>query len=151
MLNRVTLQGRLVADAELRYTPSGVAVANFRVACDRNVKNDQGERDADFINVVCWKGTAEFVAKWFHKGDMIVLEGRLQTRNYEDKNGRKVYVTEVVADHCFFTGSKKDGQNNNRNNGGYDNSGYGGNNYGGYGNSGGFGTPVSFSDEDLPF
>ena len=146
MLNRVTLQGRLVADAELRYTPSGTAVANFRIACDRNVKNDSGERDADFINVVCWKGTAEFVAKWFHKGDMIVLEGRLQTRNYDDKNGRRVYITEVVADHLFFAGSSnnKKSQNNN----------YGGNNYGGYSNSGGFndfGTPVSFSDEDLPF
>lgn len=146
MLNKALLQGRLVADPELRYTPSGVAVSNFRIAAERNVTDDHGERQADFINIVAWRGTAEFVAKYWTKGDMIILEGRIQTRQYTDKQQNKRTAVEVVADHVFFAGGKNKTQSN---------SDYGGNNYGGYGNSGGFnpdfGTPVSFSDEDLPF
>ncbi len=110
MLNKVILMGRLVADPEAKQTPSGVSVTTFRIAVDRDFKNKQtGEKEADFINVVTWRYTAEFVAKYFSKGRMAVVEGRLQSRNYTDKEGNKRYITEVVADNVYFGDSKRDG------------------------------------------
>ncbi len=124
MLNRVILMGRLVADPEAKQTPSGVSVTTFRIAVDRDFKNKQtGEKEADFINVVTWRFTAEFVAKYFSKGRMAVVEGRLQSRNYTDKDGNKRYITEVVADNVYFGDSKRDS----------DGGSYGGGSYGGGG------------------
>lgn len=108
MLNKTFLQGRLVADPELRHTASGVAWASFRMAVDRDFKDKEtGERKADFFNIVAWRGTGELVAKYFRKGRMAIVEGKLQTRNYE-KDGVRVYVTEVVADNVYFGDSKRD-------------------------------------------
>ena len=110
MLNRITLMGRLVADPELRTTPTGVAVATFRVACDRDFKNKQtGEKETDFINVVVWRQTAEFVSRRFTKGRMAVVEGRLQIRPYTDRDGNKRTAAEVVADSVYFGDSKPGG------------------------------------------
>lgn len=109
MLNKTFLQGRLVADPELRRTPNGVAVASFRLAVDRDFKDKQtGERKADFINVVAWRQTGEFVASYFRKGRMAIVEGKLQTRTYDDKDGVRRYATEVVADSVYFGDSKRD-------------------------------------------
>ena len=109
MLNKVFIQGRLVADPELRHTPNGVAVASFRVAVDRDFKDkNTGERQADFINVVAWRATGEFVSKFFSKGRMAIVEGKLQSRNYEDKDGNKRYALEVIADNVYFGDSKRD-------------------------------------------
>ncbi|MGG2988711.1 single-stranded DNA-binding protein [Geobacillus stearothermophilus] len=102
-MNRVVLVGRLTKDAELRYTPSGVAVASFTLAVNRPFANQQGEREADFVNVVAWRKTAENLANYTKKGSMIAVDGRIQTRSYE-KDGRRVYVTEVVADTVQFLG-----------------------------------------------
>jgi len=110
MLNVAVLQGRLVADPELRHTPSDIAVCSFRIAVDRNFTNGSNERQADFIDIVAWRGTAEFVCKYFVKGQMIALNGRIQTRSYEDKNGNKRTAVEVVADNVNFCGSKKDSE-----------------------------------------
>lgn len=104
MLNVAVLQGRLVADPELRHTQSDIAVCSFRIAVDRNFGGS--ERQADFIDVVAWRQTAEFVCKYFTKGQMIALDGRIQTRNYEDKNGNKRTAVEVVADNVNFCGPK---------------------------------------------
>lgn len=107
MLNRVILMGRLVADPELRQTPNGVSVATFRVAVDRNFQaKGSTERQADFINCVAWRQTAEFVSRYFQKGRMIALEGSLQSRNYEDKTGAKRTAYEVVADQIYFADSR---------------------------------------------
>lgn len=112
MLNKAILQGRLVADPELRHTQSGTAVAYIRVASNRNYKSkDPNAPDADFINVVAWRSTAEFISKYFNKGSMILVEGRIQTRDYTDNEGRKHYVTEIVADSVNFCGSKSSGTN----------------------------------------
>ena len=108
MLNKVFMQGRLVADPELRHTPSGVAGASFRIAVDRDFKDKSGERQADFVNVIAWRATGEFVSKFFSKGRMAIVEGKLQSRNYEDKDGNKRYTLEVVADNVYFGDSKKD-------------------------------------------
>lgn len=109
MLNKIFLQGRLVADLELRHTPNGVAVATFRLAVDRDFKDrETGERQADFFNIVAWRQTGVFVNQYFSKGRMAIVEGKLQTRNY-DKDGVRVYVTEVVADNVYFGDSKRDG------------------------------------------
>lgn len=109
MLNKTFLQGRLVADPELRHTTTGVAVATFRLAVDRDFKDKQtGERQADFINVVAWRQTGEFVSRYFSKGRMAIVEGKLQTRTY-DKDGVRHYITEVVADNVYFGDSKRDG------------------------------------------
>lgn len=103
-LNVVVLMGRMVADPELKRTQSGVSVSSFRVAVDRSFSKE--ERKADFIDVVAWKGTAEFICKYFHKGSMIALAGSLQTRSYEDKNGNKRTAYEVVANEVHFAGSQ---------------------------------------------
>lgn len=108
MLNKVFMQGRLVADPELRHTPNGVAVASFRIAADRDFKDKSGKRQADFVNVIAWRSTAEFVSKFLSKGRMAIVEGKLQSRNYEDKDGNKRYALEVVADNIYFGDSKRD-------------------------------------------
>ena len=106
MLNRAILMGRLVADPELRQTPNGVSVVSFRIAVDRNYSSRSGDRQTDFIDIVAWRQTAEFVSRYFSKGKMIIVEGSIQTRNYEDKNGNKRTAVEVVADNVQFGESK---------------------------------------------
>lgn len=109
MLNKIFLQGRLVADPELRHTQSGVAVATFRIAVDRDFKDrETGEKKADFISIVAWRQTAEFVSRFFSKGRMAIVEGRLQVREYTDRDGNRRYATEVVADNIYFGDSKRD-------------------------------------------
>ncbi len=109
MLNKIFLQGRLVADPELRHTPSGAAVASFRLAVDRDFKSkDTGEKKTDFINIVAWRQTAEFISRYFSKGRMAVVEGRLQIRDYTDKEGAKRTIAEVVADNVYFGDSRRD-------------------------------------------
>lgn len=98
MINNVVLVGRLTRDVELRYTPSNVANATFNLAVNRNFKNQNGEREADFINCVMWRQQAENLTNWSKKGMLIGVTGRIQTRNYENQQGQRVYVTEVVAD-----------------------------------------------------
>ncbi|OCA82195.1 single-stranded DNA-binding protein [Bacillus sp. FJAT-27225] len=102
MMNRVVLVGRLTKDPELRYTPSGVPVATFTLAVNRAFSNQQGEREADFINCVVWRKPAENVANYLKKGSMAGVDGRIQTRNYEGQDGKRVYVTEVVAESVQF-------------------------------------------------
>ena len=112
-MNRVDLVGRLTRDPELKYTPStNRPVASFTVAVNRNFTNANGEKEADFINVVVWDKQAENVCKYVTKGRLVSVEGRLQTRNYEGNDGRKVYVTEVVASNISYLESKKDDSNN---------------------------------------
>ena len=99
MINNVTLIGRLTRDAELRYTPSNIATAQFNVACNRNFKNANGEYDADFINCVMWREQAERFCNWTKKGMLVGITGRIQTRSYEGNDGKRAYVTEVVAEN----------------------------------------------------
>lgn len=109
MLNHITIMGRLVRDPELRRTGSGVAVASFTVAVDRDFgPKDGGEKETDFIDCVAWRQTGEFVSKYFRKGSMIAVSGRLQIRNWNDKDGNKRRSAEIVADNCYFGGTKKD-------------------------------------------
>lgn len=108
MLNKIILMGRLTRDPELRRTGSGTAVASFSLAVDRDYKSQSGEKETDFIDIVAWRATAEFVSKYFSKGRMAVVEGRLQLRDWTDKEGNKRRSTEVVADHVYFGDSKKD-------------------------------------------
>ena len=109
MLNKIFIMGRLVADPELRHTQSGTAVASFRLAVDRDFKDkDTGERRADFINVVAWRSTAEFIARNFSKGRMIVVSGSLQMRDWTDKDGNKRTTAEVVAENVYFADSKRE-------------------------------------------
>lgn len=108
MLNRVILIGRLTRDPELRYTPAGVAVTQFTLAVDRPFKNESGEREADFIPVVSWRQLAETCANYLRKGRLTAVEGRIQVRNYENNEGRRVYVTEVVADNVRFLEGNRD-------------------------------------------
>lgn len=109
MLNHIDLMGRLVRDPELRRTQAGKAVASFRVACDRDYAPQGGERETDFIDVVAWGNTGEFVSKYFSKGRMAVVSGRLQMRNWTDKDGNKRISAEVVADSVYFGDSKPQG------------------------------------------
>lgn len=112
-LNRVILHGRLVADPSIHHTPSGVAVSDFRIAVDRDYKDKEtGERGADFINVVVWRSTAEFVAKHFAKGSPVLVEGRLQNKEYTDKEGVKHFTMEVQGEQVYFGGPKPQGQKN---------------------------------------
>ncbi len=111
MLNHITIMGRLVRDPELRRTGSGVAVTSFTVAVDRDFgKNENGERETDFIDCVAWRQTGEFVAKYFAKGRMAVVSGRVQIRPWTDKDGNKRRTAEVVADNVYFGDSKRDGE-----------------------------------------
>ena len=111
MLNKIFLQGRLVADPELRHTQQGTAVASFRMAVDRDFKSkDPGASNTDFINIVAWRNTAEFVSRYFTKGRMAVVEGRLQMRDYTDKSGNKRTVAEVVSNNVYFGDSRRDSE-----------------------------------------
>src|SRR5690606_30067219 len=110
MINRVVLVGRLTKDPDLRYTPNGVAVCSFTLAVNRPFTNQQGERDADFINCVAWRKQAENVANYLKKGSLAGIDGRIQTRSYEGQDGKKVYVTEILAESIQFLDSKGKGQ-----------------------------------------
>lgn len=110
MLNSVIIMGRLTRDPEMRHTQNGTAVASLTLACDRDFKPKSGEKETDFIDVVVWGKTAEFAANYFNKGRMAIVEGRLQVRNWQDKDGNKRKSTEVVADRMYFGDSKQDGK-----------------------------------------
>ena len=134
MLNHITIMGRLTRDPELRRTGSGIAVASFTVAVDRDFSGrDGGEKETDFIDCVAWRQTGEFVSKYFTKGRMIVVSGRLQIRSWTDKDGNKRRTAEVVADNCYFGDSERDNDGGNAYGGNtYGGNSYGNNNYGGY-------------------
>lgn len=102
MLNHISIMGRLVADPELRYTPKGTPVCSFRIACDRDVKNPDGEYDTDFIDIVAWRSLAETIARRFTKGRMAIIDGRLQLRPWVDRDGNRHYATEIVANRAYF-------------------------------------------------
>ena len=125
MLNKIFIMGRLTRDPELRRTQSGTAVTSFTLAVDRDFKSQSGEKETDFIDVVAWRSTAEFVSRYFTKGRMAVVEGRLQIRDYTDRDGNKRTAAEVVADNVYFGDSKRDAE---------------GGGYGGYG--GGYSAPA---------
>lgn len=137
MLNNVCLVGRMAGDAELRYTPNNQAVATFRLAVNRPFKNQNGEREADFINCVIWRQQAENLANWAKKGASIGITGRIQTRNFENQQGQRVYVTKVIADSFQLlerrdNGAKQQATDNNKN--------FSQNT-----------APMDISDDDLPF
>ena len=147
MLNHIVIMGRLTRDPELRRTGSGIAVASFTVAVDRDFGGrDGGEKETDFIDCVAWRHTGEFVSKYFTKGSMIVVSGRLQIRGWTDKDGNKRRSAEVVADNVYFGESKRSSDSGNT---------YGGNAYGGnpYGQSagafGGYAAPASAPASDF--
>ena len=149
MLNRVVLVGRLTKDPDLRHTQSGVAVANFTVAVNRPFSNKNNEQEADFINCVVWRAKAENLAKFMSKGSMIGVDGRLQTRSFDNNEGRKVFVTEVLADSVQFLEPK-----NKNNNGGNQQSNQQSNQGEYQQNMDPFdqpGEPIDISDDDLPF
>lgn len=176
MINRVVLVGRLTKDPELRYTANGIAVSTFTLAVNRTFANQQGEREADFINCVVWRKAAENVANYLKKGSLAGVDGRIQTRSYDNNEGRRVYVTEVVADSVQFLeprgasasrgGFEQQGgyypQNNNQ---GYQNPPNPASGQQGFGqfnqDKGGFsanddpfandGKPIDINDDDLPF
>nr|DAJ60707.1 MAG TPA: Single strand binding protein [Caudoviricetes sp.] len=139
MINNVTLVGRMTRDAELRYTPQNQAVATFTLAVNRNFKNANGDREADFINCVIWRQQAENLANWAKKGALIGITGRIQTRSYENQQGQRVYVTEVVAEQFQLLESQKERSNQGQSQG--------------YGQAPDFGRsePMDISDDDLPF
>ncbi|OUM93703.1 MAG: single-stranded DNA-binding protein [Thermobacillus sp. ZCTH02-B1] len=166
MLNRVILIGRLTRDPEMRYTPSGVAVTQFTLAVDRPFTNSAGEREADFIPIVVWRQLAETCANYLRKGRLAAVEGRIQVRHYDNNEGRRVYVTEVVADNVrFLEPPNREGRD--------DAGGFGLGQAGGYGGPGGYGgtaggygggrgnvrdddpfddgRPIDISEDDLPF
>lgn len=147
MLNKIVLMGRLTRDPELRRTQQGTAVASFSLAVDRDYKAKGAEKETDFIDIVAWRNTAEFVSKYFSKGRMAVVEGRLQVRSYTDKEGNNRRAAEVVADNIYFGDSKKDGNSGNGNYGAAD---YGGGYEGGSYESGDF-HEVSEEEGELPF
>lgn len=117
MLNKAILMGRLTRDPELRYTQSNLPVVSFTVAVDRSHSNNGGERQADFINVVAWRKTAEFVSQWFTKGMMIIVTGSIQSRNWQDKNGNNRTSIEVIADEIQFGETKASRERNAQNSG----------------------------------
>lgn len=141
-MNHITLIGRLAKDPELRYTPGGSAVCNFSLAVPRPFTNQAGEKEADFINITVWNKQGESAAKYLSKGRQVAIEGRVQNRSYEDKNGQKRWVTEVIAERVEFLGSKPADNNqqqnvpgNNTKEGPYDN----------------FGQEIAFNENDIPF
>ena len=151
MLNHIVIMGRLTRDPELRRTGSGIAVASFSLAVDRDfAPKDGGDRECDFIDCVAWRQTGEFVSKYFTKGRMAVVSGRLQIRSWTDKDGNKRRTAEVVADNVYFGDSKRDGDNSGSS---YSHNSYGGNN-GGYSapasnNYGGYNAPASAPASDF--
>lgn len=122
-LNKAIIMGRITHDLEVRQTQSGTAVLQFTIAVDRNYSKDGGEKQTDFISCVAWRNTAEFIGRYFGKGRMIAVDGRLQSRTYEDKNGSKHYITELIIENANFTGEKSDnsGNFNGQNGGGFTN------------------------------
>ncbi len=130
MLNRIVLIGRLTKDPELKYTPNGVAVASFTLAVDRNRPNPQGERETDFISIVVWQKQAENCANYLSKGSLAAVDGRLQIRTYDGKDGQRHWVTEVVADSVRFLDKKGDAKPSAPS---------------------ALGSEIGFSDEDVPF
>lgn len=177
MLNRAVLTGRLTKDPEVQYTTNGTPVLSFTLAVDRQFRNKQGDRDADFINCVIWRKSAENFANFTHKGALVGIDGRIQTRNYENNQGQRVYVTEVVVDNFALLEPRRQGgnggqynggqsqygggngsynQGNNNNYGRGQNNTYGNNNYGGGFQNNGYqnnnnSQPVEINDEALPF
>nr|WP_223155113.1 single-stranded DNA-binding protein [Alkalibacillus aidingensis] len=163
-MNRVVLVGRLTKDPELRYTPNGVAVANFTVAVNRPFSNQQGNREADFINCVIWRRPAENLANYMRKGSMVGVDGRIQTRSFEGQDGKRVFMTEVVADSVQFLESKGSSQGGQGSQAGHTSNPN--QNQAQPSNPSGFqqqnakesenpfednGEPVDLSDDDLPF
>ena len=155
MLNHITIMGRLTRDPELRRTGSGIAVTSFTLAVDRDfAPKDGGERETDFIDCVAWRQTVEFVSKYFTKGRMAVVSGRLQIRGWTDKDGNKRRTAEVIADNVYFGDSKRDGDNGSAP---YAGNSYGGNAYGAapapaYGGApafGGYSAPASNPASDF--
>ncbi|WP_155962177.1 single-stranded DNA-binding protein [Streptococcus ruminantium] len=143
MINNVVLVGRMTRDAELKYTPSNQAVATFTLAVNRNFKNQNGEREADFINCVIWRQQAENLANWAKKGALIGIVGSIQTRNYENQQGQRIYVTEVIANNFQLLESRQQqGQS-----GSFQNGNRQGDNQAPFDNQG----PMDLSDDDLPF
>ena len=124
-LNKCIFLGRIVNDLEIKQTPSGVSVLTFSIAVDRNFKNANGEYETDFIKCVAFRSVSEFIGRYFYKGRMIAIEGHLQNRSYQDKNGEKRYITEIIVDSASFTGEKSDGGN-------YQNNGFNQQNGGGF-------------------
>ena len=164
MINRVVLVGRLTRDPELRYTANGAAVASFTVAVNRQFTNSQGEREADFINCVIWRKAAENFVKFTNKGSLVGIDGRIQTRNYENQQGQRVYVTEVVADNFSLLESrseseKRNSENANPNQAPSNNQSKNSNNSNSSSNSrtnmsdpfADNSKPIDISDDDLPF
>ena len=169
MINNVVLVGRMTRDAELRYTPSNQAVATFTLAVNRNFKNQAGEREADFINCVIWRQQAENLANWAKKGTLVGITGRIQTRNYDNQQGQRVYVTEVIADSFQVLESRATREGNAG--GSYNSNGYNNNSFGGSSSTSGYSqpsqsqapnfardespfgnsNPMDISDDDLPF
>lgn len=158
MINNVTLVGRLTKDPDLRYTANGTATATFTLAVNRNFTSQNGEREADFINCVIWRKSAENLANFAKKGSLIGVTGRIQTRNYENQQGQKIYVTEVVVDNFQMLEKRQEGGNNqstgvpsgqssnyNQNNQNGAQANFGGNNdpFGG--------SSIDIQDDDLPF
>lgn len=168
MINNVVLVGRMTRDAELRYTPQNQAVATFSLAVNRNFRSQNGEREADFINCVIWRQQAENLANWAKKGALIGITGRIQTRNYENQQGQRVYVTEVVADNFQLLESRASREAHSAGGNSYtpNNTNFGGNPAPSFGGAepsnpvpnfsrdeSPFGTtnPMDISDDDLPF
>lgn len=154
----MVLVGRMTKDADLQYTASNIAVATFNLAVNRNFKNNNGEREADFINCVIWRQQAENLANWAKKGALVGITGRMQTRNYENQQGQRVYVTEVVADSFQLLESRNTQEQRGGNSQAPSQNNYGntgsqtpdfGNGFGGFG--AGSSTPMDISDDDLPF
>ena len=148
MLNHITIMGRLTRDPELRRTGSGVAVASFTVAVDRDYKSEGQDKETDFIDCVAWRGTGEFVSKYFHKGSMIVVDGRLQIRQWTDKDGNKRRTAEILADNIYFGDSKK--SDSSSTGGDYGSNSYGGE-YSGYNTPGNDYAELDDDDAQLPF
>lgn len=153
MLNRVVIVGRLTKDPDLRYTPNGVAVANFTVAANRPFKNQQGEYEADFINCVAWRRQAENLANFMGKGNLVGVDGRIQTRRYEGQDGKTVFVTEVLAESIQFLEPKGSSPNRGQSVSGFQQQGQHQNP--GKSDDGdpfsNAGEPIDISDDDLPF
>lgn len=154
-INNVVLVGRLTKDVELKYTPAGAAVATFTLAVNRTFTNGNGDREADFINIVVWRKAAENAANFLHKGNLAGVVGRIQTRNYDNDAGNRVYVTEVIAESVQFLEPKKDnGQQNsgsgqrNRGNGNNNQQNGAQSNQNNWGNNG---KKFELNDDDLPF
>lgn len=151
MMNSVNIVGRLVRDIDLRYTPSGVAVGNGTVAANRPFKNQAGENEADFINIVIWRKAAENTANYTSKGSLVGVTGRLQSRRYDDKDGKTVFVTEVVAESVQFLDSKSDNKKS-ENNTSYENKQQQPSQNQTQSNQNqSQGEPIDISDDDLPF